>query len=195
MDNMEIPDGQLSNVERDYLFNVVVSLKPNLVIESGTWRGGGSTLSLVKGVLENKIGQLHTYESHTPFWAHASNFYESSIYKPYIQLFNEDFVEGIKKYNFDDNKVVIFLDGGDETPDGAPKLPMEMYPEASENLASFKILESKVKSGTNVLLHDWTVDTGRGTFIKSYLEKTNFDGWKVINIVNATTGLAHLVKK
>lgn len=192
---MQIPAGQLSTTERDYLFNIVVSTKPNLIIESGTWMGGGSTLSLVKGLFENKMGKLHTYESHTPFWNIASNFYENSEYKPYISLFNKDFVESMKEYSFDDNKVVIFLDGGDETPDGAPKLPLEMYPEASENLQSFKILEPKIKSGTNVMLHDWTVDNGRGTFIKKYLEKTNFDGWQVVNVVNATTGLAHLIRK
>src|SRR5271165_1691603 len=161
MDDIQIPEGQLSDVERNYLFNVVVSLKPHLVIESGTWLGGGSTLFLVKGLFENKMGKLHTYETHTPYWESASNFYEKSIYKPYILLFNEEFVQGIKKYNFDDNKVVIFLDGEDES-GGRLKLPPEMYPEASENLATFKILESKVKSGTNVLLHDWTVDMGRG---------------------------------
>lgn len=191
---MQIPEGQLSDIERNYLFDVVISLKPHLVIESGTWLGGGSTLFLVKGVFENKIGKLHTYETHTPYWECATNFYESSIYKPYIELFNEDFVEATKKYDFDDNKVVIFLDGGDEAA-GALKLPPEMYPEASENLASFKILESKVKPGTNVLLHDWTVDMGRGTFVKQYLDKNNFDGWELVNVVTATTGLAHLVKK
>ena len=139
------------------------------------------------------MGELHTYENHTEYWQHATNFYEQSIYKPYIILFNEDFVEGIKKYNFNDNRVVIFLDGGDEVAGQAP-LPPEMYPDASENLQSFKILEAKVKTGTNVLLHDWTVDGGRGTWVRSYLEKTNFNGWEIVNIVTATTGLAHLIK-
>jgi hypothetical protein len=108
---MQIPDGQLSNVERDYLFNLVVSLKPNLVIESGTWQGGGSTLFLVKALFENKAGQLHTYETYTPYWECANNFYEQSVYKPYISLFNEDFINATKRYNFEDNSVVIFLDG------------------------------------------------------------------------------------
>jgi hypothetical protein len=195
MDDIQIPEGQLSDTERDYLFNLVISIKPNLVLESGTWLGGGSTLFLVKGVFENKIGKLHTYESHTPYWKHANNFSEQSIYKSYIDLFNEDFIEGCKKYNFEDNKVIIFLDGCDEGADGKHPFPLEMYPEISENLQAFKILEFKIKSGTNVLLHDWNVDLGRGTWVKKYLEKNNFNGWELVNIITTTTGLAHLIKK
>jgi hypothetical protein len=44
-------------------------------------------------------------------------------------------------------------------------------------------------------LHDWTVDGGRGTFVKQYLEKKSFDGWEIVDVINATTGLAHLLKK
>ncbi len=196
---MQIPDGQLSKNERDYLYNTVTKINPKYVLESGTWKGGGSTLSITKGLHKNKNGILFTFEENQEFYNIAKNFYIESEYKENIKLFNEDFNKGLK--NLDDSFLtdvnMVFLDGGDETPEGHSKLPLEEYIKnfyVSENVQSFIYLEKKLPVNCHILLHDWTIEIGRGNFVKRYLEETNNKNFIIQNILNDSTGLAHLVK-
>lgn len=92
-----------------------------------------------------------------------------------------------------DKTSLFFMDGGDENEHGQLKLPANMYPQHSENLAAFKILEKRIKSGTHVLCHDWLVQGGRGTFIKWYLDNNDWDGWK-LHFVENSYGMSHLIK-
>lgn len=194
-----IPDGQMSENERNYITDVVKSLNPKISIESGTWYGGGSTLSIVKGLL-NTNGVLYTYEEHFDFYNVAKNYYDNSEYINNIQLFNETFINGINKFDDKFYELVdfILLDGGDELPNGQHKLDVSEYLkeyDKSENVQSFKILENKIKIGTHLLLHDWGVDIGRGHFVKRYLEESgNIKNFEIINLLNDTTGLVHLKK-
>lgn len=190
---IQVPLGQMCQEEREYLFNVVKILKPQLVLESGTWKGGGSTLCIVRGLFENKNGMLHTFETHKLFYEEARRYYETSEdFSTHIKLYNQDFIAFVERLTEWSSTDLILLDGGDETPDGQFKLSMNMYPENSENLKSFKIIEQKCKTGTHVLLHDWT--TGRGSFIRTYLEDKNYSGWKLVHLVSSQVGLAHIVK-
>ena len=197
-----LPPGQLSEEERNYLYTVVNQVNPQIVLESGTWYGGGSTLSMVRSLhnLKSK-GVLHTWEEHSEFFKVAEQFYMCSTeYKPHIVLHNEDFVDGIKKLSdeFFQKVDMVFLDGGDEAPNGRHKLKESWYHSnynLSENVQSFKFLEQHLNPGTHVLLHDWTEEHGRGSFVKAYLEQTNNQHFHMINLINATTGLAHLIKK
>ena len=56
-----IPSGQMTDNEKQYIYNLVKNINSKLSLESGTWYGGGSTLSLAKGLYETK-GILHTFE-------------------------------------------------------------------------------------------------------------------------------------
>lgn len=190
-----IPQGQLSKVERDYLYKITTEIRPNIVLESGTWYGGGSTYAIYKALRDMRYGMLLTYESCERFWKIANDFYADS---PFIMCLNLEFTERMEKADGDPmwNDVgMVFLDGGDEDENGKLKLPEESYPEASENLAAFKIIERNAISGTHVLCHDWNINGGRGTFIKSYLQSTNYEGWTLTKVIPETTGLAHLIRK
>jgi hypothetical protein len=194
----DLPLGQMSEEERKYIKDLIINSNIKLVLESGTWYGGGSTLSIMKG-LSKTGGILYTYEEFLGFYKVAKNFYEKSIYRDQINLFNCNFVEGIKNLDssFLNQVDLILLDGGDENPTGGHKLPINQYLEdynVSENVQSFKFIQDKIKIGCNLLLHDWTTEIGRGFFVKKYLEDTMCDDFKLINLLETTTGLAHLIK-
>ncbi len=193
-----IPQGQMSQDERNYITDLIIKLNAQLVFESGTWYGGGSTLSIMKG-LSITNGILYTFEECNEFFEIAKNFYEKGMYRHQINLFNCDFLDGLKKLDSSLLKNVdcILLDGGDEAPNGGHKHPIDLYIKDynfSENVQSFKFIEDKIKIGCNLLLHDWSIEIGRGFFIKRYLEDTKCDNFKLINVLETTTGLAHLIK-
>lgn len=195
-----VPDGQLSDIERGFLTEIVIKLKPKKVLESGTWKGGGSTLSITKGLFENKYGVLDTYEEYQPFYETAKDFYTLSEYNNFIRLHNDNFLDGLKKLpeNYFEDVGLIFLDGGDETPTGSHKLAINEYINdynLSENLQSFKFLSNMVKPNTVLLLHDWSIIEGRGNFIKRYLEDINYSGFELIRVIDGSTGLAYILKK
>lgn len=193
-----IPLGQMSKNERNYIYETVININAKLIIESGTWYGGGSTLSLVKGLYETN-GILHTFEEYYEFYVEAKKFYDSSIYVNNIKLYNTSFINGLHELPNDFFKSIdlILLDGGDELPNGNHKLSISSYIEdynISENVQSFKFLEDKINVGCNLLLHDWSITEGRGNFVKRYLESNNINNFEIINIINESTGLAHLKK-
>jgi hypothetical protein len=198
---MNIPDGQMSEKERKYIYDLILKVGPKHVIESGTWKGGGSTLSIVKALHENQIGTLHTYEEYKEFYNIAKTFYENSQFINHIKLYNEDFVKAMEI--IDDSIIketeVVVLDGGDELPNGHHKLKIEDYfrdYNLSENVQSFKILENRLEINTHILLHDWSINIGRGHFVKRYLEETKNNNFYLHNLieVEGSTGLAHLIK-
>jgi len=199
--------------EMDYIANIVKTTKPQIVLESGTGSGGGSTLSIVKGLLENKSGVLHTFEPYKSFYDRAGQYYEASEFAPFIKLYNRDFNEFIN--NLDNQPTsgwgmtdivwplidLMFLDGGDEREDGQWKLTPEYlnsHPEESENFKAFKTIEQKCKIGMNLMCHDWI--TGRGSFIRKHLENKNYTGWKVVKFIDSVEesrhqiGMCHLVR-
>jgi len=191
-----IPQGQLSHDERDYLRKTVIGLSPEIILESGTWYGGGSTYSLASALRSIYKGFLYTWEENFNFYNVANNFYSNDGWEQYVKCINGDFISGVADFESDlmKNVSMVFLDGGDENERGTLKLPENMYPEYSENLASFKILEKRLSINSHVLLHDWEVKGGRGTFVKWYLDNKNWYGWELINIKKGSTGLAHLIK-
>jgi hypothetical protein len=192
------PDGQMTEKERNYIYNTVKNLNPKTCIESGTWYGGGSTLSITKALYETN-GILHTFEEYYDFYKVAKNFYENNLYFNNIKLHNDSIINGLQKFDDEFFKTVdfILLDGGDELPNGGHKENISSYIEdynISENVQSFKYLENRISVGTHILLHDWSIIEGRGNFIKRYLEETNNKNFEIIDIINASTGLAHLKK-
>lgn len=194
----KIPNGQMTTDEREYIAYVVKNIDAKLCLESGTWYGGGSTLSIVKALVETD-GILHTFEEYEKFFLIAKQYYDNSEYVNNIKLYNMSFIQGLYNFSNDFLKSVdfILLDGGDELPNGHHKLPVSSYIQdynLSENVRSFQYLESKIKTGCSILLHDWIIDTGRGNFVKRYLEETNNQNFKLINIIHGSTGLAHIKK-
>jgi hypothetical protein len=197
--NIATPPGQMTQQEKEYIFSVAKESKTDFALESGTWKGGGSTLDIVNALFNNNNGVLHTYEEWKEFYDIANSFYSKSKYVNYIQLHHQSFLDGLKafepwklsKTNF------VFLDGGDETPQGKSKLSIESYHRdfmLSENVQSFIYLEDKLPIGANLLLHDWSIPEGRGYFIRLYLNASKNEKFVLKNVIDASTGLAHLIK-
>lgn len=199
MTNAIPPAGQLSDNERNFLTQIVIDSKPEKILESGTWKGGGSTLALTKGLFYNKAGILDSYEEHKEFFDIAKLYYDYSEFVSFVNLHHGSFLPKIKNLpeHYYNNLDIIFLDGGDEQPNGFHKFPVNEYIKdynISENVQSFMYLATKIKPNTKVLLHDWSIDMGRGHFIKRYLEDTNFNGFELKTVITGSTGLAFLIK-
>lgn len=169
------PNGKIILEELNYIYNVIIK------------------------ALHQTNGILHTFEEYHDFYIKAKFLYENSDLKNNIILYNSSIIEGLKNLgtNFLNEVDLFFLDGGGENPQGHPKQPIENYLadyNISENLQSFKYIEDKIKVGCHILLHDWSVEHGRGNFIKRYLKDTKNTNFEVVNIINGFNGLAHLVK-
>jgi predicted O-methyltransferase YrrM len=191
---MNKPVGKIREGDALYLRGAVLAVKPNIILETGTYYGGGSTYTLVGALAELGKGVLHTYEEHKPFFDVAQAYYDSRAdLKKHVVVHNEEIVAafGSLAQEFYDEVGLVFLDGGDELPSAQPK---PCWPAASESLAAFKIMEGKIRSGTHVLLHDW-LNNGRGARIRDYLLEVKFAGWEMKHVVDSYEGLCHLVRR
>jgi len=191
------PSGQLADVERRYLYDLVRVTRPQIVVESGTWKGGGSTLFLANALADNADGELHSWESHEPFHREATSFYRrQKRLRDRVHLHLGDFVRAAEGFSnsFISGTGVVFLDGGDETPEGKLKLPEDQYPAASENVRSFQLLSPRLQPGTHLLLHDWGVQGGRGMFVRQVLERDGFGPWRIVEVLKTGTGMCHMIK-
>jgi predicted O-methyltransferase YrrM len=58
-------EGQLSAKEREYLTNAVMGAPrpPRVVLEVGTWLGGGSTIHILRALEQNRQGHLWGIEA------------------------------------------------------------------------------------------------------------------------------------
>lgn len=195
------PTTRVAPEELKLISDTIVAVKPKIVLESGTGYGGGSTTTIARTLKDLNFGKLYSYETYKPFYDVAAQHMINIGCSSFAEIKNEDFVKAIKSYNesvFDDVGVV-FLDGGDEAPDGSWKLgDVNLYYnnlDLSENVQSFKFLENKLKSGTHVFLHDWITPIGRGYLVSLYLKNISYSGWKLVNVISHTeTGMGHLIK-
>ncbi len=86
-------DSQTTEVEvLDLLKSLVVALKPNLVVETGTFLGHGA-LKLAEGVKENGFGRVITVEFDPQIHAHAKRRFAASGLEPWIEARNESSLE------------------------------------------------------------------------------------------------------
>ncbi|HEX7010367.1 MAG TPA: hypothetical protein VF184_10310, partial [Phycisphaeraceae bacterium] len=54
--------GQMHPEERDLIHRTVLDDNPTVVVECGTWYGGGSTLAAARALHAQARGRLHTWE-------------------------------------------------------------------------------------------------------------------------------------
>lgn len=152
-------EGQLWPAERKLLHSTIISAVPNVVLEVGTWMGGGSTLQIVEALLINKNGHLHTCELDTNLFNIAKSSYEHERpdLLPHITIHNKSSSQLISEL-INSNMIpdVLFFDG--------PEDP-------SVAINDLKTLEPLLKSGTVFMMHDW--DPGPSTkahLIRPYIE-------------------------
>jgi predicted O-methyltransferase YrrM len=159
--------GQLNAEERRLLTEAVlnVSRKPEVILEVGTWLGGGSTLYFLRALEKNGQGHLWGIEA------------DQSIYERMLENIRRAAPEAVDRFTplFGFSRDVIpawlheqgpeaivdlvFLDGGNN--------PMEQINE-------FKLLADRIPIGGQLLAHD--AKLRKGKWLVSYLSR--LDNWE-----------------
>lgn len=140
--------GQLWLLDRQLLWNTVRELKPKLAVETGTWKGGGSTFFITSAMQYNGFGKLFSVESNPEMFNEALNSYYGSVAKwthlqPHVDFNFGDsvqvysgFVDALKRNG--KQLDFVFLDGGEEA-----------------TAAEFDLLAPMVRIGGVLASHDW----------------------------------------
>lgn len=177
-------DGQLSPTERRTLFELVLARRPGLVLEVGTWAGGGSTLQLVNALRQLNAGILYTCETNAGEFAQACSGHQALQLEPghfrtpdgRLELFNLPGLELLGRLAAANQcPGMTFLDGSEDQ---------------AETLAEVLALERFMDSGAVLVLHDWDlgqrVDGNFSTKCKlarPYLE--NNSNWQPLWVLTA----------
>ena len=160
-------DGQLSIGERQMLTDAILQAarKPRVVLEVGTWLGGGSTLHILRALQQNAQGHLWGIEA------------DRSIYDRMIANLQSAAPETLSRFTplFGPSKQVIprwlaeqgpglqidlaFLDGGDN--------PLEQIDE-------FTLIQDRIPEGGILMAHDARMRKGK--WLVPYLSR--LDNWQ-----------------
>ncbi|RYD83006.1 MAG: class I SAM-dependent methyltransferase [Verrucomicrobiaceae bacterium] len=157
-------EGQLNTQERAIITRCVNELKPERTLEVGTWKGGGSTLHILKALEANGKGHLWGIEA-------TASIYEQMIanigsageelksrFTP-IFGFSQQVIPGFLAEQGKGVEIgVVFLDGGDN--------PMEQIEE-------FQLIRDSIPIGGALLSHD--AKLRKGAWLIPYLRA--HDNW------------------
>jgi predicted O-methyltransferase YrrM len=146
--------GQLNATERDIITSAILeaAIKPKVVLEVGTWLGGGSTLHLLRALEQNGEGHLWGIEADRAIYDQMlKNIQEAAPeaahrFTPLFGLSEEVIPRWLDQLEPDPKIDVVFLDGGDN--------PMEQVTE-------FKLLDSHMPVGGQLLAHDAKLRKGK----------------------------------
>jgi predicted O-methyltransferase YrrM len=160
--------GQLNERECQILISTIcdAAQKPKIVLEVGTWLGGGSTLHFLRALHQNGEGHLWGIEA------------DRSIYDRMIENIRASAPEALGRFTplFGLSQKVIpdwladsgarrvvdvaFLDGGDNP---------------FEQIVEFKLLADRIPVGGRLLAHD--TNLRKGKWLRPYLSL--LDNWQV----------------
>jgi predicted O-methyltransferase YrrM len=179
---MEI-EGQLNASERAFITKAILEapVKPEVVLEVGTWLGGGSTLHILRALQANGTGHLWGVEA-------FKDIYEKMIanirlgapeaverFTPIFGFSTEVLPAWLQSLPTGKAIDVVFLDGGDN--------PMEQIEE-------FKLLANHLKVGGVLMAHD--ARTRKGKWLAPYLAE--LDNWETQVFDFSNYGLLHARK-
>jgi predicted O-methyltransferase YrrM len=166
--------GQMHPEERKELYDTIIKSKPNICVECGTWKGGGSTFFIANALSDIGKGKLHTWEINSLFYKEAIAYFNTlPELKKYVDFNFEDFHLGIEKLSKID---FAFLDG--------PNDPQY-------TLQSINMLLPKMKSQSYIVLHDWKIQKCQG--VKEFINN-NKNILIIEKVLNSETGLGVLKK-
>jgi len=164
---MSEPEGQLWQAERDFLYGAVRQMKPLVVLEIGTWKGGGSTMQITNALRDTVIGgKLFTCDP------------------------SPEMVEIAKALHKDDRNVYIFKFGSTEMikmmlqKNLIPDLVFFDGPEDADTaLNDIQMLEPHMRSSSTFMMHDWDPPSIKASKIRPYMESN--PGWVKIKQLTA----------
>jgi predicted O-methyltransferase YrrM len=160
-------DGQLSNGERQMLTDTILqsAKKPRVVLEVGTWLGGGSTLHILRALHKNGIGHLWGIEGdHTIYERMIQNLRAAApeTLERFTPLFgcSQDVIPKLLAEKGPDFQIdIAFLDGGNN--------PLEQITE-------FELIKDRIPVDGVLMSHDARVRKGK--WLVPYVSR--LDNWK-----------------
>ena len=176
-------EGQLNAAERAFISKTILEapVKPEVVLEVGTWLGGGSTLHILRALHANGTGHLWGVEA-------ARDFYEKMIanirlgapeavdrFTPIFGFSTEVLPEWLNRLPPGKEIDAVFLDGG---------------PNPIEQIEEFKLLADHIKLGGILMAHD--AHTRKGKWFVPYLAL--LDNWEMQVFDFSNYGLVHARK-
>jgi len=161
-------EGQLNPAERQILTDAIVQSqeKPKIVIEVGTWLGGGSTITFLQALHQNKAGHLWGVEANRDIYERMIENLKTSApeavgrFTPLFGFSQEVLPAWIAEQKKPLQIDIAFLDGGNN--------PLEQITE-------FKILDPYLPVGAQLFAHDAKLRKGKWLF--PFLSR--LDNWEV----------------
>jgi predicted O-methyltransferase YrrM len=148
-------EGQMNPSERKLLYEVTLELKPEIAVEVGTARGGGSTYYISTAMANNGLGILHSIEMNRELYDYAVHLYDEQFkdQRPYVNLHFGNSQPMLLELLKELPKVdLLFLDGGADS-------VMMVY--------DFALMRPLVRIGGIVACHDW--DNGKSQYLQPIL--------------------------
>jgi predicted O-methyltransferase YrrM len=160
-------EGQLNAAERHLLTEAIIGAveKPKVLIEVGTWYGGGSTLHILRALQKNGVGHLWGIEA------------DRSVYERMLANLRAAAPDACNRFTalfgFSDDVIpqwlaergpqaavdFAFLDGGNNP---------------GEQVAEFRLLDSQIPVGGQLMAHD--AKLRKGKWLVPYLSR--LDNWR-----------------
>ena len=167
MSKMEIP-GQLNAEERRLITAPILQAerKPEVVLEVGTWLGGGSTLHLLRALQANGRGHLWGIEADRSIYeSMLSNIRAAAPdaaarFTPLFGFSDEVIPRWLEQIGDNLQIDFVFLDGGDNP---------------NEQIQEFELLADRIPVGGYLFAHD--AKLRKGKWLHPYLKL--LDNWKV----------------
>ena len=141
-------EGQMNVDERKALYELIMKKKPEIVVETGTCRGGGTTYYIASAlrnlfIVDGIKREFHTIEMKEEFFSYALHlYYEGKLkyLKPFITAFyHGNSLDVLREVGF--KKIdVAMLDGGADS---------------MASLYDFTTIRHLIPIGGYVVLHDW----------------------------------------
>ena len=160
--------GQLNDEERRLLTNAILDApkKPEVVLEVGTWLGGGSTLHILRALERNRVGHLWGIEAdHSIYNEMLENISRAapeviSRFTPLFGFSYEVIPLWLRGLGPDAKVDLVFLDGGNNP---------------GEQIEEFHLLDPYIPIGGQLLAHD--ANLRKGKWLVPYLQR--LDNWNV----------------
>mgnify|MGYP000364079535 CR=1 FL=1 len=175
--------GQLNPEERRILTSAILDSgkKPQVVLEVGTWLGGGSTFHILRALQQNGEGHLWGVEADRSIYERMIENIRAAApeaahrFTPLFGFSQQVIPRWLAEQGADQTIDVVFLDGGDN--------PMEQITE-------FQLLADRIPVGGRLLAHD--AKLRKGKWLLPYLPL--LDNWKVELHDVSTEGLLSAAK-
>jgi len=161
-------EGQMNEAERTLLIEAILgsAVKPKVVLEVGTWLGGGSTLHILRALEKNGEGHLWGIEVNHSIYErmlkniHAAAPEASRRFTPLFGFSQDIIPQWLMQQGADIKVDFVFLDGGNNP---------------GEQITEFHLLDPFIPVGGQLMAHDARMRKGK--WLVPYLSL--LDNWEV----------------